>query len=491
MNLLHVGDLHLGRSIDRWSLIEDQRYILDQIIELAKEHRVSGILLAGDVYDSAQPSERARALYNHFVSRCLTEGIALYVIAGNHDSRQTIEFAREPLHDVGMYSAGVLRDIWSPIVHRVDERTGDVADTSEVHIWLLPYVTRRQLQDYYRRHQESVGDTERAGTCNHGVSAFGVTAEVSSAATTRDQDYLLFAAQADADHQNERDGIQHVSIESLQKQSAGSVDEAVCAEVRSNESSAADSKAEINLSFTQLMTYMMNQSMQGYCEDACNILLAHQYVVAGHNHHPETCESEQQIHPSHIFDALDIQAFQGMDYVALGHLHKPQCIGAAHLRYAGTPLVYARGEVNQEKSVTLLSIVDGTVNITALPLRPRHPMRILVDTYHNLRSRYKDGCEDYVYITLTDTEESPFHYAELSALFPRLLSMTYEGRTADRLLDNEGGDAQVHESIADQFSQYFREILGRDMNDEQHAYIGQLLERIADDGEEERCNLLP
>ena len=68
MRFMHIADLHIGKKLNGISLIEDQRYILKQIIDLIKEENIDGLLIAGDVYQQAQPSNEAMMLFDEFLS---------------------------------------------------------------------------------------------------------------------------------------------------------------------------------------------------------------------------------------------------------------------------------------------------------------------------------------------------------------------------------------------------------------------------------------
>ena len=92
MKFMHLGDLHLGRTLGDFSLIEDQKYILEQLLEIAKEQGVDAIFLAGDIYDKSIPSEAAVQLLDTFLSELANRKIKTYMISGNHDSEERLHF---------------------------------------------------------------------------------------------------------------------------------------------------------------------------------------------------------------------------------------------------------------------------------------------------------------------------------------------------------------------------------------------------------------
>ncbi len=92
MRILHLGDLHIGKSLLDFNLIEDQRYILDQILSIADKRKVDVVLIAGDVYDRAVPSEEAVRLLDYFLRAVASRHIKTFVISGNHDSDERLNF---------------------------------------------------------------------------------------------------------------------------------------------------------------------------------------------------------------------------------------------------------------------------------------------------------------------------------------------------------------------------------------------------------------
>ena len=90
---VHIGDLHLGRSLYRVRLIEDQRALLDQIVDLLERESPDALLIAGDVYDVPNPPEYAVELLDHFLGRVVGElGLRTVIIPGNHDAAVRLAF---------------------------------------------------------------------------------------------------------------------------------------------------------------------------------------------------------------------------------------------------------------------------------------------------------------------------------------------------------------------------------------------------------------
>ena len=92
MKFLHLGDLHLGKSLLDFDFIDDQRFILDEILGIAKKEAVDAVLIAGDVYDKAIPSEAAVNLLDDFLCSLAKLRIKVFMISGNHDSDDRLNF---------------------------------------------------------------------------------------------------------------------------------------------------------------------------------------------------------------------------------------------------------------------------------------------------------------------------------------------------------------------------------------------------------------
>ncbi|MBQ2922295.1 MAG: exonuclease subunit SbcD, partial [Tyzzerella sp.] len=92
MKLLHLGDLHLGKSLGEFDLIEDQKYILNQILKLIDKESVDAVLIAGDVYDKSIPSEAATRLLDTFLSQLAAKNVKTFMISGNHDSDDRLNY---------------------------------------------------------------------------------------------------------------------------------------------------------------------------------------------------------------------------------------------------------------------------------------------------------------------------------------------------------------------------------------------------------------
>jgi len=141
MKLMHLGDLHLGKSLNEFNLIEDQRFILERLLEIADREAVDAVLICGDVYDRAVPGEAAVQLLDRFLTRLSEAGKKVFMISGNHDSDERLNFASRMLEKSGVFITG-----------RYDGRLGHVEISDEygpVHFWMLPYVKASRVKHFF------------------------------------------------------------------------------------------------------------------------------------------------------------------------------------------------------------------------------------------------------------------------------------------------------------------------------------------------------
>lgn len=141
MKLLHLADLHLGRSLGDFDLNEDQRYILDKILELTDKESVDAVLIAGDVYDKSIPSEAATRLLDSFLSSLASMNVKVFMISGNHDSDHrlnygSILFKKSQIYISAVYNGHLDKHIISDV-------------NTEVNIYLLPFVKASQVRHFF------------------------------------------------------------------------------------------------------------------------------------------------------------------------------------------------------------------------------------------------------------------------------------------------------------------------------------------------------
>ncbi len=141
MKLLHLGDLHLGKSLGEYDLIDDQKFILDQILNMVDRKKIDAVLIAGDVYDKAIPSEAATRLLNSFLSSLSDKGVDTFMISGNHDSDERLNFGSSLFEKNRIY----ISSLFNGSVYRqtLTDQYGEVC------ICLLPFVKASQVRHFY------------------------------------------------------------------------------------------------------------------------------------------------------------------------------------------------------------------------------------------------------------------------------------------------------------------------------------------------------
>ncbi|MDR1569654.1 MAG: exonuclease SbcCD subunit D [Oscillospiraceae bacterium] len=131
MKFIHLADLHLGKKLNEWNLIEDQKYILDQISSLCEQRGVDAVLICGDVYDKRVPPPDAVELLDAFLTNLVRQGRQVIMISGNHDSAERLDFASRLLAAEGLHISG--RFNGKAAVATLNDEYG------RVHFWSLPF----------------------------------------------------------------------------------------------------------------------------------------------------------------------------------------------------------------------------------------------------------------------------------------------------------------------------------------------------------------
>lgn len=132
MKLIHLSDLHLGKRVNEFSMLEDQQYILTEILQIIDQEKPDGVMIAGDVYDKSVPSAEAVALLDDFLVRLAKRDLQVFLISGNHDSPERMAFGGRLMAQSGVHLAPVYDGKVSPIT-LTDEY-------GPVNLYLLPFL---------------------------------------------------------------------------------------------------------------------------------------------------------------------------------------------------------------------------------------------------------------------------------------------------------------------------------------------------------------
>ncbi|WP_342756699.1 exonuclease SbcCD subunit D [Kineothrix sedimenti] len=333
MRFLHTGDLHLGKTVNDFSMISDQRYILEQITDMVKKEAVQALVIAGDVYDRAIPPSEAVTLLDDFLTQLVKLGVSVLLISGNHDSPERVGFAEEILKEKGVYIAGVYKEGLKKVAF-FDEY-------GEVTFVLMPFIKPAAV-----------------GARTNG--------------------------------------------EAVEKMLA------------------AEEKKE----------------------EGRRVLVSH-FFVTDCGREPELSDGETTIHVGGL-DNVEASLFDGFDYVALGHIHKPQRIGEKQVYYAGAPLAYSFSEAGRTKTVNLVEIKgEGEVSVKQLPLKPLHEMRKIRGRMDELMAEEVAEAADrfdYIQAQLTNEEELIDPIGTLRNVYPNIMQIV--------LMKNEGRENPEYESRA-------------------------------------------
>ena len=159
MKLIHLSDLHLGKRVNEFSMVEDQKYILWEILGIIDEEKPDGILLAGDLYDRPIPSAEAVQLFDSFLTSLAEKKIPVYAISGNHDSAERIAFGANIMSSSGICMSPVYNG--KTAKYCLTDRYG------EVWIHLLPFIRPSVV----RHGLEGEEDSENIRTYQEAVQA--------------------------------------------------------------------------------------------------------------------------------------------------------------------------------------------------------------------------------------------------------------------------------------------------------------------------------
>lgn len=371
MKLLHIGDLHLGKSLGDFDLIRDQKYILDQMLGIIKERSVDGVLIAGDVYDKAVPSEAAMNLLDYFLSSLSRSGVLTFMISGNHDSDDRLNYGSELFAANQIYIASK----YDGTLYR---RT--VTDAyGEADIYLLPFVKASQVKHFFP------------------------DAEI----VTYDDAVRVILSHAGVD------------------------------------------------------------------PDRRNIIVAHQFVT-GRSEDPSLGGSESVGTQSvGLVEKIGYDCFDAFDYAALGHIHSPQKVGREEVRYAGSPLKYSLSEVNNTKSVPIITLGEkGDVSLELIPLRPmrdlRHikgPMKKLLD-----KTNITDP-DDFIYVTLTDEDTVNDAMGIFQQVYPNTVKIDYDNSHTRAIEQEDISSIAENKSFSELIGDFYRLMYQCEMSEEEMKYM--------------------
>lgn len=380
MKLLHLSDLHLGKILQEQSLLEDQEYMLKQIVEKIKEQEIETVLISGDIYDRGIPPTEAVNLLDSFLNTLIKElKRKVFIIAGNHDSKERLGFGNKIFENDGLY----IESKYTGNLKKVELED----EFGKLNIYMLPFIKPIEVRKFFE--DEEITSYEQAV---------------------------------------------HKLIE----------------------------KEEIN-------------------EKERNIILVHQFITAGGSE-PERTESE--VISLGGTDNVDVSNFDKFDYVAIGHVHRPQRIGRDTARYSGTMLKYSFSEVNHKKTMPILDFKEkGNLDIKLEELIPLRDMREIKGPIEELikKENYEGtNTDDYIRAIITNEEPIFDAIGQIRRIYPNTLKLEIKNsKTALSLEEQENSIANVKDkSEIELFNEFYKMQNNSELNEEQIEVMEQIIKSV-------------
>ncbi|MBQ2903883.1 MAG: exonuclease SbcCD subunit D [Clostridia bacterium] len=164
MKFLHLSDLHIGKRVNEFSMLEDQEYILTKIINIIDDEKPDAVIIAGDVYDKSVPSAEAVQLFDDFLCRLAKRNLQVFVISGNHDSAERMAFGGRLMNISGVHM--------SPVYNGKVEAISLDDEFGKVNFFMLPFVKPANVRRFFEDAQiESYTDAIRVAVENMNVNA--------------------------------------------------------------------------------------------------------------------------------------------------------------------------------------------------------------------------------------------------------------------------------------------------------------------------------
>lgn len=141
MKLMHLSDLHLGKRVNEFPMLEDQQYILTKIINIVDEEKPDGVMIAGDVFDKSIPGEEAVQLWDDFLNRLVQRNIKVFIISGNHDSAVRVSEYNRLIRTAGVYISPAYSGEVTPV--SLEDEHGSL------NIYMLPYIKPPIVRSFF------------------------------------------------------------------------------------------------------------------------------------------------------------------------------------------------------------------------------------------------------------------------------------------------------------------------------------------------------
>lgn len=169
MKLIHLSDLHLGKRVNDFSMIDDQKYILERILEIIEEENPQAVLIAGDVYDKPLPPADAVSLFDVFLSKLSDTDAEVFIISGNHDSAERLSFGSQIMDKQGVHFAG-----------RYDGNTRCFSledESGRVNIYMLPFIKPVHVRQAFADDEKAADITTFTDALRFAIEKMGADTE--------------------------------------------------------------------------------------------------------------------------------------------------------------------------------------------------------------------------------------------------------------------------------------------------------------------------
>ena len=380
MRILHLADLHLGKILQEQPLIEDQKYMLEEIIKKVQEENIEIILISGDIYDRSIPQTDAVDMLDYFLNKLIKDlKKQVFMISGNHDSKERLGFGNKIFENDGLY----ISSKYEGQIKKVELQD----EYGKLNIYLLSFIKPVEVKKYF-------------------------------------EDEIL------------------------------SYDETIKKIIEKE-----------NIDETQR-----------------NIILTHQFVTCIGE---EVERTDSETISLGGIDNVDISNYDKFDYVAIGHVHRPQRIGRDTARYAGTMLKYSFSEVNHKKTIPIIDFKEkGNINIKLVELTPLRDMREIKGPIEELtkKENYKNtNTEDYIKAIITNEEPVYDAIGQIRKVYPNVLKLEIQNSKSS-VSQNDEKEKELqnikNKSEVELFNEFYKFQNYTELNDEQTQVIENIVKEI-------------
>lgn len=362
MKFLHISDLHLGKKFYGISFLPYQKILLDKILDFINENKINSVIIAGDVYDKPVPPTDAIMLFDSFLEKLADINISVFIISGNHDSPERLQFGSSFMKNKNIYVSCILNST----IQKISLKD----DYGNINVYMLPFFKCSTANSIMPEKNFSVLSSAIKEILN------GITI-----------------------NKNER-----------------------------------------------------------------NILIYHGFVISGCKS-PETSDSELG-----GVQLIDADLFNAFDYVALGHIHKPQWIKKDKIRYSGSLMKYSFSEFNHKKSLTVIDFKEkNSLTIDTIPLECDCDMRILKGSFEDI-IKNAEYSEHFIRAELTDIDKIPFAVEELRRYYPNILELIYLNECKSIIPENTEAHKIENISLFEMMQSFYKDIYDYDLNETNEEY---------------------